>query len=66
VFFYTAVLFCVSILIFTHLATSNKFIAAMNWKDLLLVFLVVVAASLAYDKGVKPLLEPKKPANKAE
>jgi hypothetical protein len=32
----------------------------MNWKDLSLIFLVVVVAVLAYDKGIKPMLEPKK------
>jgi hypothetical protein len=32
----------------------------MNWKDLLLVFLVVLAAIIAHDKAIKPLLEPKK------
>ncbi|MFN3316026.1 MAG: hypothetical protein ACK40K_04380 [Raineya sp.] len=32
----------------------------MNWKDLLLNFLVVLVAILAYEKGIKPLLEPQK------
>jgi hypothetical protein len=32
----------------------------MNWKDLLLVFLVVLAAIIAHDKAIKPILEPKK------
>jgi hypothetical protein len=31
----------------------------MNWKDLLLVFLVVLAAVIAHDKAIKPILEPK-------
>lgn len=32
----------------------------MNWKDLLLLFLVVLAALVAHEKGIKPILEPKK------
>jgi hypothetical protein len=32
----------------------------MNWKDLLLILLVVLAGVALYDKAIKPMLEPKK------
>lgn len=61
-------LFCVCVLGFADIAliknqypNNNK----MNWKDLALIFLVVVAASVAYDKGIKALLEPKAKASEA-
>lgn len=38
----------------------------MNWKDLLLIFLVVLAAIVTHEQGIKPLLSKKSESEKAE